>query len=154
MGKRARRGGVTNAMLKTARAASMARDEEAQQIARRVYGTAVGARAESPPMALAIWAPLLTAAELAAHAMCDHYEDLEVTEENVNEIAAYLTVVFRTAALDVNGAWLTEYRAAHGGEAHGAAHGGPEAGERRPPVYREEAHGGPSRGDDGSGDPA
>jgi hypothetical protein len=71
-------------------------DQEAADIARRVYHAAREMKAgdEPEPLPLAIFAPLTIAAETAAPVLL-HILGRELTEENAIEAAAYLVAGFR-----------------------------------------------------------
>lgn len=100
MGRRARANGIANATLRAARATKRRRDEEAAAIAQRVYNAAVELKGDGAPepLPLAIFAPLVVAAETVAPASLKLAHE-PVTEEAAREVAAYLVAGFREMAV-------------------------------------------------------
>jgi hypothetical protein len=141
VGRRARKGGVTNAVARAARAALAEQDDEAAAIANHVYAIALEFRRQGATrMPLSVEAPLLAAAERAAQGVVLR-DGLEMTEENVNDIANYLITVFREAVITIGADTLGQARAAlaprstkgetdERNDGRAAAHGSPREGER------------------------
>lgn len=100
MGSRARRRGISNAVLRAARAASSEQDEQAAEIAQRVYNVAVELKTERAPepLPLAVLAPLIAAAEGVAPGAL-RLAGREVTEKDSADVAAYLVAGFREMAI-------------------------------------------------------
>lgn len=111
MGKRARAAGVTNALLRAARAAEMVRDDEAAAVAQRVYHAAVELKGDGvpDPLPMPVMAPLVVAAETIAPGACK-LAGLPVTEEMSREVAAYLVTGFREMAVMLDPQHFAEWR--------------------------------------------
>jgi hypothetical protein len=119
MGQRARRRGVTNAAVRAARAAFFEKDDELAQVAQRVYnaGHELKHDGEPEPLPLPVMAPLVVAAEAVAPGAC-RVAQIEPTEENVREVAAYLVAGFREMAVMLDPEHLRRWqRLGEGGEA-------------------------------------
>lgn len=102
MGKRARRGGITNRAVRAARAALQEQDTEAHDIANRVYLFAVHhKRDEEEPLPLKVWAPAQVAAELSAPGAAK-LAGLPLDETTVLDVAAYLLAGFREMAVQLD----------------------------------------------------
>lgn len=94
MGKR--RGGLTYAALKVARAAAQQQDERAAQVSQRVYNAIVEAKAsgESGDVSPLLWGPLAVAAEMMASVVVRANELGERDEELHVDVAAYFVAGF------------------------------------------------------------
>jgi hypothetical protein len=99
MGKRARKGGVTNAAVRAARAAWQQQDDGAAAVAQRVYNAVHEAKTtgEAGDVSPLLWGPLVVAAEMAA-AVVVKANGLPDTEEQRIEVAAYFTAGFLSGA--------------------------------------------------------
>jgi hypothetical protein len=90
MGKRGRAAGVSNAMVRAARAAWQERDDDAAALAQRVYVAAdEGARSgEAGAIHPLLWAPVVVGAEMAAQVVV---KANRLDPASTDEVAAYLT---------------------------------------------------------------
>lgn len=117
MGRRARGAGITNALVRAARAAEMVRDEDAAAVAQRVYHAAVELKGDVPEvLPMPVMAPLVVAAETVAPGAC-RLAGLPVTEEMAREVAAYLVAGFREMAVMLDPKHFEEWRRRTDGDA-------------------------------------
>jgi hypothetical protein len=103
------RGKLAERTARVARLASMERDPEAATIATNVYGIAVTIKDQGSRIPLQIEAPLIAASERAALAIVRR-EQLPETEENVNDLAAYMVAVFQEAVMAADRGTLEHFR--------------------------------------------
>lgn len=95
MGKRARGHGITAAAVRAARAAAVQQDEEAAQLAQRVYNAAVEAKrtGEAGDVSPLLWAPLAVAGEMMAVVVA-RANGLPQDEQTLVDVAAYFVAGF------------------------------------------------------------
>lgn len=115
MGKRARRNGIANMVVRAARASERQHDEDCAAIAQRVYRVGVELKREGfvdeqlPP---SVWVPLQAAAEASAVGAAQLAGVPVETEAQAHEVAAYLLAGFRELVVMLDPDHFDRWRAA------------------------------------------